>query len=122
MLRKYLVPERSIQELVSHIRGNHYGMLRGAPVRSDLPNHVGEARQGEQEIATVPVDLGRSRIAGKSLAQVDLSGRFGITLLAIRRKEAMITRPDDTERIRQDDLLYVLGTPESIVRLDRELH
>ncbi len=80
-----------------------------------------EGGPDEMEIATVPVDLGRSRIAGKSLAQVDLSGRFGITLLAIRRKEAMITRPDGTERIRQDDLLYLLGTPESISRLDHEL-
>ncbi len=123
VLRKYLVPERSIQELVSHIRGDHYGMLRGAPVRRTTGDISGESSGREElEIATVPVDLGRSRIAGRSLTQVDLYGRFGITLLAIRRKEALITRPDGTERIRQDDLLYVLGTPESIVRLDLELH
>ena len=123
VLRKYLVPERSIQELVSHIRGDHYGMLRGSPVRRATGDIAGESGgREEMEIATVPVDLGRSRIAGRSLTQVDLHGRFGITLLAIRRKDAMITRPDDTERIRQDDLLYVLGTPESIVRLDLELH
>ncbi|MBL7984227.1 MAG: TrkA C-terminal domain-containing protein, partial [Flavobacteriales bacterium] len=74
------------------------------------------------EIATVPVDLGRSSIAGRSLAQIDLKGRYGITILAIRRQGRTMTRMTDEERIRQDDLLYVLGTTESISRLDRELH
>ena len=121
MLRKYLVPERNIQELVAHIRGDHYGMLRGVPIKAAARPSGLDGGPDDLEIATVPVDLGRSRIAGKSLEQVDLQTRFGITLLAIRRKEAMITRPAGTERIRQDDLLYVLGTPESISRLDHEL-
>lgn len=121
VLRKYLVPERSIQELVAHIRGDHYGMLRGTSARSASgPASAGDG-PGEMEIATVPVDLGRSRIAGRTLSQVDLAGRFGITLLAIRRKGAIISRPTDDERIRQDDLLYMLGTPESISRFDHEL-
>ena len=90
---------------------------------------TGEA--GEMGIATVPVDLGRSRIAGRTLAHVDLHGRFGITLLAIRRKNRVITRPEAEERIQQDDLLYLLdaqddllyllGTPANIRRLDHEL-
>ncbi|HNE81199.1 MAG TPA: cation:proton antiporter [Flavobacteriales bacterium] len=120
VLRKYLVPERSIQELVAHIRGDHYGMLRGTPSTGTIPaTMTGEA--GEMGIATVPVDLGRSRIAGRTLAHVDLHGRFGITLLAIRRKNRVITRPEAEERIQQDDLLYLLGTPANIRRLDHEL-
>jgi len=126
VLRKYLVPERNIQEMVAHIRGHHYGMLRGLPsaalAAANKQANDGAEGLNDLEIATVPVDLGRSSIAGRSLAQIDLKGRYGITILAIRRQGRTMTRMTDEERIRQDDLLYVLGTTESISRLDRELH
>lgn len=121
VLRKYLVPERSIQEMVAHIRGHHYGMLRGV-VEPPAKTTTGPPLLEGLEIATVPVDVRRSRIAGRTLAEVDLRGRFGITPLAIRRQGSMITDLGDTERIRQDDILYVLGPPEGISRLDHALH
>lgn len=117
VLRKYLVPERSIQEVVAHIRSDHYGVLRSpaakptaAPVLDGL------------EIATVPVLPGRTRLAGRSLGEVDLRGRYGVTVLAIRRGDRMITHLQGTERLVQGDLLYLLGGPDGIGRLDRDLH
>ncbi len=120
VLRKYLVPERSIQEMVAHIRGDHYGMLRGAsPAKGGTgPENID---LGGLEIATVPVNIGRTRIAGRTLAQVDLRGRYGITILAIRRQGRMITRIGEEERVLQDDVLYLLGTSDSIMKLDQEL-
>jgi monovalent cation:H+ antiporter-2, CPA2 family len=120
VLRKYLVSERSIQEMVAHIRGDHYGMFRSTPEPAAIGKNAPEI--GGLEIATVPVDLGRTRIAGRTLEQIDLRGRFGITLLAIRRRGRTITQMPPGERILQDDVLYLLGTPDSIVRLDREMH
>ncbi len=118
VLRRYLVAEPQIQEITAHFRGAHYGALRGAPPASAL-------RGGPEipglEIATVPVTLGRTRIVGRSLEEVDLRGRFGITLLAIRRQQRTLTHLDPSERIRPDDVLYVLGSPDSIVRLNRSL-
>lgn len=117
VLRKYLVPERTIQELVAHIRGDHYGMLRG----SSLPAGTAPLPTKDLEIATVPVDLGRSRVAGRSLAETDLPKNFGITVLAIRRNGQVVTNPGPGERILHGDLLYLLGSPSSIVRLEQAL-
>jgi CPA2 family monovalent cation:H+ antiporter-2 len=124
VLRKYLVAERSIQEIVAHFREDHYGMLRGLPPAQMSPERNEGLRRpdlGDMEIATVPVDTGRSKIVGRSLADVDLRGRYGITILAIRRQGRTITQLSGSERIRTDDTLYLLGTAEHIGRLDHDL-
>ncbi len=126
VLRKYLVPERNIQEMVSHIRGHHYGMLRGMnpttiDQRHDLPAETIPGLDG-LEIATVPVDIKRSGIVGRTLGSVDLKGRYGITLLAIRRQGRTITRITEIEQVKHGDLLYLLGSAESITKLDHDLH
>lgn len=119
VLRRYLVAEPQIQAITAHFRGAHYGPLRGGT--APAPNDRSPAIPG-LEIATIPVSLGRTRIVGRSLADVDLKGRFGITLLAIRRQQRTLTQLEPSERIRPDDVLYVLGSPDSIVRLDQALH
>jgi CPA2 family monovalent cation:H+ antiporter-2 len=124
VLRKYLVAERSIQEIVAHFREDHYGMLRGLPPAQMNPERNDGLRRpdlGDMEIATVPVDIGRSKIVGRSLADVDLRGRYGITILAIRRQGRTLTQLSDSERIRTDDTLYLLGTAEHIGRLHHDL-
>jgi len=47
--------------------------------------------------------------AGKTLAEADLSGRLGLTLLAIVRNEQRLDSPGDGESILADDLLLVKG-------------
>ena len=69
----------------------------------------------------IPVTLGRTRVVDHSLAEVDLRGRFGITVLAIRRQGRMLTNLQSSEKIKSDDILFVLGTPESVVRLNSAL-
>ena len=119
VLRKYLVAEPQIQEITAHFRNAHYGPMRGAATKSTNTAALPELHG--MEIATVPVTLGRTRIVGHTLAQVDLRGRFGVTVLAIRRQGRTITNIEGTEKIRPDDVLYVLGTPDSVVRLNAAL-
>ena len=125
VLRKYLVPEQRIQEMVAHIRSHHYAMLRGLGGRPTAQANTGRGADhgllGAPEIATIPVHLGRSRLVGRSLAQLDLQARFGVVLLAIGRGEHTIAPPPPEERLRSDDRLYVLGGPEQIVRLEQAL-
>ncbi|MFN3875776.1 MAG: NAD-binding protein, partial [Flavobacteriales bacterium] len=119
VLRKYLVPEQRIQDLVARIRRDHYGMLRGLSARQE---HAGEAIAiPGVEIATLPVTLGRSKVVGRTVAEAGLREKYGITVLAIRRKGRYITNVSGATRILTDDLLYLLGSPEAIVRLDQEL-
>lgn len=119
VLRKYLVPEARIQGLIGAIRNDHYGRLRGGGNR---------VRKKEEpltipglEIATLPVTLGRGKVVGRTIAEVALRERYGITVLAIRRGGRYITNVNGSAKILTDDLLYMLGSPENIVKLDHDL-
>ena len=120
VLRKYLVPEAKIQALVASIRSDHYGMLRGT-----TGNRVRKKEEPLKipglEIATLPVSLGRGKVVGKTVAEIALREKYGITVLAIRRGERYITNVNGEARILTDDLLYLLGSPENIVKLDHDL-
>ncbi|MBK7945309.1 MAG: cation:proton antiporter [Flavobacteriales bacterium] len=120
VLRKYLVPEQRIQDLVARIRGDHYGMLRGVSTTPERAKAEALTIPGV-EIATLPVTLGRGKVVGRSVAEIALREKYGITVLAIRRKGRYITNVSGSTRIITDDLLYLLGSPDAIVRLDQEL-
>ena len=119
VLRKYLVPEAKVQDMIASIRNDHYGRLRGAGNR---------VRRKEEtltipglEIATLPVTLGRGKVVGHTIAENALRERYGVTVLAIRRGGRFITNVKAEERILTDDVLYLSGSPENIVKLDRDL-
>lgn len=120
VLRKYLVPEPNIKQIVSTFRRNHYGMMRGTSVEEQAVPQDTLVIPG-LEIATLPVTLGRTRVVGRSVAEVGLREKYGITVLAIRRGGRYITNINGSVRVHQDDVLYLLGSPDSIVQLDREL-
>jgi len=120
VLRKYLVPESQIHDLVANIRSDHYGLLRGSVPKKQQANDEHLTIPG-LEIATLPVTLGRSKVVGRTIAESALREKYGITVLAIRRKERYITNVSGDAKIHTDDLLYLLGAPENIVRLDHDL-
>jgi CPA2 family monovalent cation:H+ antiporter-2 len=51
---------------------------------------------------------------GKSLAELDLRGRTGATVLGITRGGAGIAAPSKLERLEADDTLVLVGTTEAI--------
>ena len=120
VLRKYLLPEARIRELIASIRRDHYGMLRGGPANKVRKKEVALAVPG-MEIATMHVTIGRGRIVGRTIADIALREHYGITVLAIRRENKYITNVSGNARILTDDLLYLLGEPEAIVKMDQEL-
>jgi CPA2 family monovalent cation:H+ antiporter-2 len=53
-------------------------------------------------------------LAGKSLGQVELRKKYGVTVLAIRRNSQMLSNPEPDMQLLPDDLLIVMGTPENL--------
>jgi len=112
VLAKYLVPRSDIERLVTQFRTEHYRMLRtlslppaGFP---DLEVHVPDT-----EIVSLRV-YPDSEAAGKSLGDLHLRGAYGVTVVAIRRQDAVIPNPSAEERLATGDICVVLGTPESV--------
>ena len=119
VLRRYLVPEDRINALVAQCRSQHYGLLRGTSgnkVRTALPEDT-----PDMEIVTITVTLGKGKVVGHTVDEIDLRERYGVHLLAIRRKGRFIAPVTGDLRVLTDDTLYLLGAPDLILRLDQDL-
>jgi len=64
-------------------------------------------------LAAVRLDPGTA-VIGRTLAQVNLRGRTGATVLAITRTDGGVLVPTAKERLRAGDVLAVAGTHEAI--------
>lgn len=58
-----------------------------------------------------------SSFVGQTLRSIDLRGRFGVTLLAVKRADDLIISPPAVLSFAREDLLVVIGTNEQIARL-----
>ncbi|MDP6610208.1 MAG: potassium channel protein, partial [Vicinamibacterales bacterium] len=57
-------------------------------------------------------------LAGKSLAEADLRGRYGLGVVAIQRGEEFIVDPPVETSFERGDVIVLLGTREQMARLD----
>ena len=112
VLNKYLVSRQDIEKFVTELRLDGYHMFRyisGDP-RSlcDLTLHVSDV-----DIRTLNV-LRDSPLSGKTLQELAPRGKWGVTLLAIRRQGKIISNPGGDTLIQGDDEIIVMGKPNNI--------
>jgi CPA2 family monovalent cation:H+ antiporter-2 len=112
VLSRYLIPRREIENFVSEIRKNAYVMLRDFPI-PDLSYE--EMRINNPELAIASVRLPEhSRLIGRTIAESAIRQQYRITVLAIRRKNSVLTNPSGDERFEKDDLVIVHGNAKDI--------
>jgi len=112
VLKKYLVPKADIENFIAEIRSDGYEMLRSLSKRSatfrDLKLHHHDA-----EIVNLKVEE-CSWAAGKTLAEIDLRGKYGGSLLLIQRGTETIANPGGDDILAADDQAVVFGSPAII--------
>ena len=59
-----------------------------------------------------------SRFLDRSLKELELRQRFGLTVLAIRRADRIIVSPDAEQTLEEGDVLVTLGQPEKLESLN----
>jgi CPA2 family monovalent cation:H+ antiporter-2 len=115
VLAKYLIPKDEIEALVAEIRSDGYEMLRSlykeASSFSDL-----DLQLPDVEISTLRL-VERSPLVGKSLAEIELRKKYGVTVLAIRRNSQILSNPNVNMPFCADDVLFVLGPPDRVVEV-----
>ncbi len=111
-LAKFLIPKNKIEEFVSEIRADGYRMLRSLSIPSASVKDLSAYLSG-LDINIFRVEE-NSPAAEKSLAEIELRRRYGVMLLAIRRKQEIIPNPDANTRLLVDDHLVLIGRPENI--------
>ncbi len=113
---------RSATNLQGHVRAGAEVVLealaaqsrpRPTPTATDTLEQVHQLLPGLGALAAVPLDAG-SAVIGRTLAQVNLRGRTGATVLAITRADGGVLVPTAKERLRLGDVLAVAGTHEAI--------
>jgi CPA2 family monovalent cation:H+ antiporter-2 len=110
ILVKRLIPQREVNRIMTHIRS----MSLGAFTEKDIVNKPSILDEFSNiNITAVTVESG-SQVEGKSLIEIDLRKKTGVTLLAIRRDSDIIEHPVPETVFRRDDIAYFLGNPEQI--------
>jgi len=112
VLRKYLIPIDEIEKLISEVRSDGYQMFRSIS-RDSLSLSDLTLNLPDIEINTLRVGEG-SPVDGKSLAQVELRKKYGVSILAIRRDERILSNPDADMHLSGNDVVVALGGPDKI--------
>ncbi len=112
VLMEYLIPHDQIQQFVAEVRANGYKMFRTLP-KDTPPVSALKGDFPDLEISVLWVDP-NSPFVGKSLAEIALRETYEVTVLAVRRREQILTNPHGELRIELDDEVYLLGNPGKI--------
>ncbi len=112
VLRRFLVPQDEIERQVAALRAEGYEMLRGlaapAEERQDICRMISDV-----DIATVQVAEGAVG-AGKSIGELGLRKKHGVTALAVRRDKKTIANPGADVVLGEGDYLVLLAEPGAL--------
>jgi len=113
VLSKYLVPRDDIERLIAQARADGYEMLR---TRTKTGVSLPELKQNlpDLDISAVRIEKG-SPGDGKSIGEIGLRRRYGVTVLAIRRDTEVFSNPEAATVLRAEDLLILLGNPALVI-------
>ncbi len=110
ILVKRLVPQKEVNRILTHIRNINLGVFS----EKDLVNQPSILDEFSNiNISAIKVE-GDSHAYGKSLIDIDLRKRTGVTLLAIKRGSDIIEHPVPKTVFQDNDIAYVLGDPEQV--------
>jgi len=112
VLRRYLISKDKIDRHIASIRQDGYEELReGAYPNANFFLEELTFSIPDIEIDTLHINSSFKYI-GKTLAEIDLRSKYGITVVAIRRGKETIANPDGNIEIRENDVVIVLCDTE----------
>lgn len=110
ILVRRLIPQKEVNRIITHIRT----MSLGDFTKKDMVNQPSILDEFLSiNITAIIVESG-SQVEGKSLIDIDLRKKTGVTLLAIKRGSDIIEHPVPDTVFQSDDIAYLLGNPEQI--------
>ncbi|MCY3757168.1 MAG: cation:proton antiporter [Acidobacteria bacterium] len=105
------VPISRIVHEVARIRGHRYSMLRNI-FRKEDAQVLDESHAFREQLQTLTLPEGAAAV-GRSLAELRLPDA-GILVTAIRRQGIVGRQPNADTVLKEDDVLVLCGTPESL--------
>jgi CPA2 family monovalent cation:H+ antiporter-2 len=120
VLEQYNVPEHLIEQQISIIRAESYGMLRGLSLSQERLLKLSELflKSTVQQV----VVGGGSPAANRSVRELDLRKKTGATIIAVIRENTVITNPGADYVLQQNDILVLWGDHQQLVEAERILN
>lgn len=117
VLQHYNFPANVVEDVVEKIRSDNYTALR---IRGSSPGHLFEKVQWipEMEINGFRVREG-AHLAGKSIGELQIRKKTGVTVIAVRRGPEVITAPSPDFTFHNGDIILFTGDRESMNRAVR---
>lgn len=112
VLNKYMVPESEIEIMNAQLRADHYQMLRTPELRRMTVCELA-LDFSDVEIKSLRVSE-KSEAIGKTLRDLDLRKKYGVTVLAISRNHRLIYDLGAETEINPDDILLLISPPEQL--------
>jgi voltage-gated potassium channel len=127
LLVRNLNPNGFIIARANHVRSAEKIYRAGADYVASVPiiasHMLAKMAEGdEEELALLYEDLELkifeiqrgSGLAGKTIRRIDLPGRFGCVIVALKREGQAISRLDENMALKQGDVLALIGSPDGI--------
>ncbi|GAB1535000.1 monovalent cation:proton antiporter family protein [Geovibrio sp. ADMFC3] len=110
VLRKYQISAEEIERIASGIRYEVHGGSNGSESRAAYNEGICLTGMNIKNV-TVPVG---SRIAGRTLRELDLRFRYSVSLLAVRRGQQVMANPGSGFVLDERDELVLMGDDEAV--------
>ena len=110
VLGAYMIPPEEVERQVQFIRAQDYGIMRGSIQEAHLMVLQGLDEEGMHTRAVAARE--GAPAAGKTLEELALRRRHGLTVLAVRRDGKTIASPAGDFKVQVGDRLVLVGTAE----------
>ncbi|MCB0668054.1 MAG: cation:proton antiporter [Saprospiraceae bacterium] len=108
VLHRFLVPTEDIEQFTSMVRADNYHLLE---TTEKLPKTYKSQSLPDLHITTLKVGRDSGSVVGKSIGESNIRKRFGVNIVGICRDDQLHFHFDASEKIIQNDLLFVYGEP-----------
>ena len=119
VLHNFLVPLNEIEALEKAIRADNYKLF--ITQSKKLRRSMKKIKIPEFKVTCVRVETDSGNITDKTIDQANIRQKYGVNILAISRNDKMIYPIFPDEKIQQNDLIYISGTPEGIDKFYKAL-
>jgi CPA2 family monovalent cation:H+ antiporter-2 len=112
VLQEYHLPRNLIALQVDLIRQEHYGALRGLRLQGRQLDELSRYLVGTTTDTVLVLET--SPAAGRTLEQIELRSRSGVTVIAVVRDGKSIPTPPPDFRLTANDILVLLGSHQAL--------
>jgi len=112
VLNQYFIPKKVIKNFIRQIRADNYEMFRGVLKRSPLQKLTEQFPN--LTTASFLIDKAHEGITEKPIGETNIRQHFGVTVIGIKRNNAVDTQigPETTPMV--GDTIFVFGKPEDL--------